>query len=154
MRQPGERTQAERLRDHGRLLVRRAVLRDDWIADALLDLAAGDKQQWTPQEWFDLQMDMETSDIGLGGGCPADFVVRAVKVDGELRKINFTLVWQADDERREIEVADQVGTITRGGVDFDLDFIFSVCAYIISHKYFKKVFLLSSSILINSSPTS
>lgn len=65
MRQPGERTPAERLRDHGRLLVRRAVLRDDWISEALLDLAAGDKQQWTPQEWFDLQMDMEASDMTI-----------------------------------------------------------------------------------------
>jgi hypothetical protein len=45
---PGERTPAERLRDHGRLLVRRAVKREDWITDALLDLAAGDQQQWTP----------------------------------------------------------------------------------------------------------
>jgi hypothetical protein len=62
---PGERTPAERLRDHGRLLVRRAVKREDWITDALLDLAAGDQQQWTPQERFDLLMDMEASDMTI-----------------------------------------------------------------------------------------
>ena len=59
------RTQADRLHDHGRLLVRRAVKRDDWIAEALYDLAAGDKSEWTPQEWFDLQMEMECSDMTI-----------------------------------------------------------------------------------------
>lgn len=53
------------LSDHGRLLIRRAVLRDDWISDAILDLAAGNKTEWTPQEWFDLLMDLESSDMTI-----------------------------------------------------------------------------------------
>lgn len=35
----------------GHLLVRRAIVRDDWIADAVLDIAAIGKTQWTPSEW-------------------------------------------------------------------------------------------------------
>lgn len=42
---------AHDLSDHGRLLVRRAVKRDDWIAEALLDIAAGDQIAWTPEQW-------------------------------------------------------------------------------------------------------
>lgn len=53
------------LRDHGRLLVRRAVKRDDWIAEALLDLAAGDKQEWTPGEWSELQTELAGSDMTI-----------------------------------------------------------------------------------------
>ena len=50
---PSDRTTADKLRDHGRLLVRRAVNRDDWIADALMELAAESdgRTDWTPQEW-------------------------------------------------------------------------------------------------------
>ena len=60
-----DRTQADRLRDHGRLLVRRAVTREDWIADAIFEIAAKDQTEWTPQEWFDLQMDLESSDMTI-----------------------------------------------------------------------------------------
>lgn len=35
----------------GSLLVRRAIDRNDWIADALLDIAAGDQLEWTLAEW-------------------------------------------------------------------------------------------------------
>lgn len=53
------------LRDHGRLLVRRAVFRDDWITDALLDLAAGDQHEWTPQEWDTLLAEVSGSDMTI-----------------------------------------------------------------------------------------
>jgi hypothetical protein len=53
------------LRDHGRLLVRRAIHRDDWIADALLDLAAADQTDWTPDQWHDLEMELEASDMTI-----------------------------------------------------------------------------------------
>ncbi|MEE8482812.1 MAG: hypothetical protein V3S12_05615, partial [Acidiferrobacterales bacterium] len=36
---------------HGSLLIRRAVLRDDWISDTLLDLAAAGRIKWTLAEW-------------------------------------------------------------------------------------------------------
>ena len=65
MTEPGQRSPAERLREHGRLLVRRAVQREDWIAQTLLDLAAGDQTEWTPQEWFDLLMEMDSSDMTI-----------------------------------------------------------------------------------------
>ena len=55
----------DRLREHGRLLVRRAVKRDDWIADALLDLAAGDQTQWTPQQWDALLTELAASDMTI-----------------------------------------------------------------------------------------
>lgn len=39
--------------------------RDDWISEAILDLAAADQTVWTPQEWFDLLMELETSDMTI-----------------------------------------------------------------------------------------
>ena len=57
----------ERLRDRGRLLVRRAVTRDDWIADALLDLAADadGRTEWTPEQWDMLLTDLRRSDMSI-----------------------------------------------------------------------------------------
>ena len=49
------------LTDHGHLLVRRAILRNDWISDALLDLAAGSQTEWTPQEWNVLLKELRES---------------------------------------------------------------------------------------------
>lgn len=43
--------QSDDLASHGHLLVRRAILRDDWITDALLDLAAGSRTTWTTADW-------------------------------------------------------------------------------------------------------
>lgn len=51
------------LRDHGRLLIRRAVLRDDWIAEEIFDIAAADQKLWTPEEWFTLSKELESSDL-------------------------------------------------------------------------------------------
>lgn len=49
----------DRLRDEaGHLLVRRACDRDDWIGSAVLDVAAGDKREWTPSEWSAMLADL------------------------------------------------------------------------------------------------
>ncbi len=53
------------LSDHGSLLVRRAVLRDDWIADRIFDLAAADRQHWTPQEWATLLAELRASTLTI-----------------------------------------------------------------------------------------
>lgn len=57
------RTNEHDLADHGHLLIRRAVNRDDWISDAILDLAANGQREWTPGEWLDLLTELETSDM-------------------------------------------------------------------------------------------
>lgn len=50
----------DRLRDEaGHLLTRRAAQRDDWIGDAILDIAAGDKLAWTPEDWRALLADID-----------------------------------------------------------------------------------------------
>ena len=48
---------------HGSLLIRRAVLRDDWISDALLDLAAAGREKWTLQQWHTLLAELAASDL-------------------------------------------------------------------------------------------
>lgn len=53
------------LADHGHLLVRRAVNRSDWIADALLELAAADQQCWTLAEWDALLAELDSSDMTI-----------------------------------------------------------------------------------------
>ena len=56
----------DKLRDEaGRLLVRRAVNRNDWISEALLDIAAGDQTHWTPQEWTVLLADVRTTRLHI-----------------------------------------------------------------------------------------
>ena len=54
-----------RLEDHGHLLVRRAVLRDDWISDALLDLAADGQTDWTPKQWDTLLTELQSSTLNI-----------------------------------------------------------------------------------------
>jgi hypothetical protein len=53
------------LNEHGRLLVRRAVHRDDWISEALLDIAAGDQTEWTTQEWDALLTELDACDMTI-----------------------------------------------------------------------------------------
>ena len=56
----------DQLRDcAGRLLVRRAVDRNDWISDAIFDIAAGSKLNWTPQEWKALDHDLHACRLRL-----------------------------------------------------------------------------------------
>ena len=40
------------INDHGHLLVKRAAFRDDLVGETILDLAAGDRQDWTVQQWL------------------------------------------------------------------------------------------------------
>lgn len=60
-----DRTPADRLRDHGRLLVRRAVNRDDWIADALLNIAANGQVEWSPQQWDTLLTEIAGNNMSI-----------------------------------------------------------------------------------------
>ena len=42
----------EQLRDnHGHRLVRRVIVRNDWVAQAVFDIAAGDRKEWNPRDW-------------------------------------------------------------------------------------------------------
>mgnify|MGYP005834802161 CR=1 FL=1 len=56
---------AHDLSDHGRLLVRRAVHRDDWISEALFDMAAADQREWTPGQWDALLTELDRSDMTI-----------------------------------------------------------------------------------------
>ena len=51
----------KQLTEHGALLVRRAMLRDDWITKALIDLAAADKPTWTFEEWHALLAELDNA---------------------------------------------------------------------------------------------
>lgn len=49
----------DRLRESaGHLLVRRAVDRDDWVSEAVLDIATGNQRLWTPKQWSALLKDL------------------------------------------------------------------------------------------------
>lgn len=48
---------------HGSLLVRRAVLHDDWISDAILNMAAGTRRDWTLAEWDALLSEIMGCDL-------------------------------------------------------------------------------------------
>lgn len=56
---------ARDLASYGHLLVRRAILRDDWVADAIFDLAANGKEAWTTAEWTKLESELAGSDLLL-----------------------------------------------------------------------------------------
>ncbi len=43
----------------GSLRVSRVVKRDDWAAEAIFNIAAGDKIEWTPLEWQAVLLDLE-----------------------------------------------------------------------------------------------
>ena len=45
----------------GHLLTRRVVDRDDWVSEAVLDIAAGHQTQWTPKQWNTLLHDLKRS---------------------------------------------------------------------------------------------
>ena len=68
-RRPGDRPPGATLADHGRLLVRRAIDRDDWIAEAIFDIAANGKREWTPSEWEALLTEISGDDMTI-----ADFI--------------------------------------------------------------------------------
>lgn len=55
-----------RLEDHGSLLVRRAVLRDDWISEAIFEIRAAGQSQWDLQEWDLIIQELENSKLTVG----------------------------------------------------------------------------------------
>ena len=55
-----EQTIEDRLRDEvGHILIRRVIERDDWVSEAIFDIAAGDKKHWSPIEWAAVLCDLE-----------------------------------------------------------------------------------------------
>ena len=39
------------LADFGHLLIRRAILRDDWVAEAIFNIAAEGQTKWDTRQW-------------------------------------------------------------------------------------------------------
>ncbi len=58
---------ANDLSAHGSLLIRRAVLRDDWIGEELLTLATAayypGKKEWDLSEWNKMLAEMQSSTL-------------------------------------------------------------------------------------------
>jgi hypothetical protein len=54
---------ANDLSAHGSLLIRRAVLRDDWIADEIFNIRAGDQKQWDLWEWDTVLKELQSSTL-------------------------------------------------------------------------------------------
>lgn len=54
---------ANDLADYGHLLVRRAIQRDDWVTEAIFDLAADGQTEWTLVEWDAVVAKIESSDL-------------------------------------------------------------------------------------------
>ena len=62
----GELAPVDRLRDEaGRLLISRAIDRDDWISQAVLDIAAGSRRDWTPANWRALVRDLKACQLRI-----------------------------------------------------------------------------------------
>jgi len=56
----------DRLRDAaGTLLVRRAMDRDDEISEAIFDIAAGDRTNWSTEDWNTLLHDLKACRLRL-----------------------------------------------------------------------------------------
>jgi len=49
------------LAEFGHLLIRRAILRDDWVAEAIFDLAAEGQTKWNTRQWDTLLASLENS---------------------------------------------------------------------------------------------
>jgi hypothetical protein len=49
------------LSDFGHLLIRRAILRDDWVAEAIFNIAAEGQQKWDTRQWAVLLAGLESS---------------------------------------------------------------------------------------------
>lgn len=60
----GQVTIRDRLKaEVGHLLVRRVIMKDGWAAEAIFDIAAGDKKEWTPMEWTAVLCDLENCQL-------------------------------------------------------------------------------------------
>lgn len=55
-----------RIHDHSHLLVRRAVQRDDEVADAIFDLASSGRLDWDVDSWDDLLNELDNTDKTVG----------------------------------------------------------------------------------------
>ena len=53
---------ANDIADYGHLLVRRAIHREDWVADEIFDRAAEGRTEWTPSEWAALLKELGQCD--------------------------------------------------------------------------------------------
>lgn len=53
------------LADYGSLLVRRAVLRDDWISDELWELAANGQREWDYRDWLAVESELKMSKMRI-----------------------------------------------------------------------------------------
>jgi len=53
------------LADHGNLLVRRAIHRDDWISEKIFELAANGQRLWDYQEWRAVEAELEASKLRI-----------------------------------------------------------------------------------------
>lgn len=49
------------LADFGHLLIRRAILRDDWVAEAIFNIAAEGQTKWDTRQWDALLAGLESS---------------------------------------------------------------------------------------------
>jgi len=53
-----------RLRDEaGKLLVRRAIERNDWIAETICDIAAGNRTDWSVVEWDEVLQGLRQTEL-------------------------------------------------------------------------------------------
>ncbi len=54
------------IHDHAHLLVRRAVHRNDEVADAIFDIASADRTDWDLSDWGDLLDELDQVDKTVG----------------------------------------------------------------------------------------
>ena len=52
---------ARDLSEFGHLLIRRAILRGDWVADAIFNIAAEGQTEWSVPQWNTLLAGLESS---------------------------------------------------------------------------------------------
>ena len=52
-------------RDAGHLMVCHAARREDWIADSIFDIVAGNQIEWTPKEWKAVLKDLDANTLTI-----------------------------------------------------------------------------------------
>ena len=56
----------EKLRkEFGKVLVRTAIQKDGWAADAIWDIAAEDRIEWTPDDWNRVICDLDNCQLRI-----------------------------------------------------------------------------------------
>ena len=51
------------IEEYGNRMIRRVLEQDDWASEAICEIAAGDRKQWTPIEWQAVLSDLERSPL-------------------------------------------------------------------------------------------